>query len=324
MRALILDGEGVALSTDYPEPQLRPGEVRVRVLRAGICETDLQLVRGYMGFRGVLGHEFVGVAEEGPFAGRRVVGEINCSCGECATCCAGLPTHCANRTVLGILNHNGAFAEYVAVPQRNLHVVPDSIDTDAAVFTEPVAAALQIPAQVTIRRNDRVIVLGDGRLGNLCAQVLADVTRHVLVVGKHPEKLRLLRSLGLETCLLPDLPMERGADVVVDCTGSETGFPTALRLVRPRGTVVLKTTVAGTQTLALAPIVIDEVTVVGSRCGPFDRALAALQGGRVQVLPLVSARFGLSDGIEALDLVASGVSRRNHPVLKVLLDVAPA
>lgn len=318
MRALVLDGAGVALRTDYPEPRLRPGEVRVRVLRAGICETDLQLIRGYMGYRGVLGHEFVGVPEDGPLAGRRVVGEINCSCGACSTCRAGLPTHCSNRTVLGILNHDGAFADYVAVPQRNLHVVPDSVTTDAAVFTEPVAAAFQIPAQLTVRREDRVIVLGDGRLGNLCAQVLADFTPHVLVVGKHPEKLALLRALGLATCPLADLPAERSADLVVDCTGSDTGLPTALRLVRPRGTVVMKTTVADTQTLALAPLVIDEVTVVGSRCGPFDRALAALEGARVRVLPLVSARFDLSRGVEALEHV------RTAPVLKVLLDVAPA
>ena len=317
MRALALDEAGVAFRDDYPEPAPRPGEVLVRVIRAGICDTDLQLMRGYMRFRGVLGHEFVGVAQDGPFAGRRVVGEINCSCGACERCRSGLPTHCANRSVLGILNHDGAFADAISVPQANLHVVPDALDTDTAVFTEPVAAAFQIPAQLTVRRDDRVVVLGDGRLGNVCAQVLAESSSHVLVVGKHANKLALLQSLGISTCLLPDLAPERMADIVVDCTGSDTGLPTALRLVRPRGTVVLKTTVAGTQTLALAPIVIDEVTVIGSRCGPFADALAALQDGRVRVLPLIANRFSLWQGVEALE------HARTQPVLKVLLDVAP-
>lgn len=318
MRAVALDEDGVAFHDDYPEPRPREGEVLVRVLRAGICETDLQLIRGYMRFRGVLGHEFVGVPQDGPFAGRRVVGEINCSCGACETCGAGLPTHCSHRSVLGILNHDGAFADAVSVPQRNLHVVPDDVDTDAAVFTEPVAAAFQIPAQLTVRRNDRVVVLGDGRLGNLCAQVLAGLSSHVLVVGKHPNKLAVLQSLGISTCLLPDLAVDRITDIVVDCTGSDTGLPTALALVRPRGTIVLKTTVAGNQTLALAPIVIDEVTVIGSRCGPLDQALAALREGRVQVGPLISSRFTLSQGVEALEYA------RTQPVLKVLLDVNAA
>ena len=274
MRAIVLDGSHVSLRTDNPQPGLVNGEVMVRVLRAGICETDLQLIRGYMGFRGVLGHEFVGVAEDGPYAGRRVVGEINCSCWQCETCLAGRPTHCPNRTTIGIDNHDGAFADFIAVPQRNLHVVPDSVPTDAAVFTEPLAAAFQIPAQLSVNRTDRVVVLGDGRLGNLCAQVLAGISDRVLVIGKHPEKLALLEALGIETALLgqPDLHL---ADLVVDCTGSETGLPTALQLVRPRGTIVLKTTVAGSQQMPWAPVVIDEVTIVGSRCGPFDRALAA-------------------------------------------------
>ena len=280
---------------------LRNGEVTVRVLCAGICETDLQLMRGYAGFRGVLGHEFVGVAQDGPFEGVRVVGEINCSCWECDACLSGRASHCPHRSVIGIRNHDGAFADFVAVPQRNLHVVPDSIATDAAVFTEPVAAAFQIPAQLHVRRKDRVVVLGDGRLGNLCAQVLAGVTNHVLAVGKHPSKLGLLQSLGIETALLSDLPPGPMADIVVDCTGSETGLPTALKLVRPRGIVVLKTTMAGTQTLALAPLVVDEVTVVGSRCGPFDQALLALESGQVSVLPLISSRFDLSRGLDALE-----------------------
>lgn len=315
MRAIVLDQLRVDLCIDHPRPAPAEGEVLVRVLRAGICETDLQLIRGYMGFRGVLGHEFVGIAESGPFAGRRVVGEINCSCRTCETCLAGRPTHCPHRSVIGILNHDGAFADFVAVPQRNLHVVPDAVSTDVAVFTEPLAAAFQIPAQLPIRREDRAIVLGDGRLGNLCAQVLAGLCDRVLVIGKHAEKLAILRKLGLETCLLADRPRGRLADIVVDCSGSESGLPTALQLVRPRGTVVLKTTVAGTQTMSWAPIVIDEVTIVGSRCGPFDRALIALERGEVQVQPLISDRFNLPDGLAALERAQS------KDVLKVLLDV---
>jgi threonine dehydrogenase-like Zn-dependent dehydrogenase len=227
----------------------------------------------------------------------------------------GLHTHCPNRTVLGILNHDGAFADAIAVPQRNLHVVPDSLPDEIAVFTEPVAAAYQIPAQLSVRSNDRVIVLGDGRLGNLCAQVLARLSNHVMVVGKHPEKLTLLKTFGLSTALVSDPIDDRSADIVVDCTGSASGLPSALKLVRPRGTIVLKTTVAGTQTLPWAPFVIDEVTLVGSRCGPFDRALRALESGEVNVRPLISERFSLSKGIEALERAQA------KSVLKVLLDV---
>jgi threonine dehydrogenase-like Zn-dependent dehydrogenase len=185
------------------------------------------------------------------------------------------------------------------------------------VFTEPVAAALQIPAQLHVRRRDHVVVLGDGRLGNLCAQVLSRLTDHLLAVGKHEPKLAVLRSLGIETTLLSDLRQEPMADIVVDCTGSDSGMPTALKLVRPRGTIVMKTTTAGTQTLALAPIVVDEITIVGSRCGPFDQALAALESNEVVVLPLISNRFDLSHGVEALEAAAS------RPSLKILLDVDP-
>jgi threonine dehydrogenase-like Zn-dependent dehydrogenase len=316
VRAVVLSKNALTNASDYPTPTPGGDEVLVRVLRAGVCETDLQLIRGYMGFDGVLGHEFVGVAESGPFKGRRVVGEINCSCWTCATCRAGRPSHCPNRTVLGILKHDGAFADFVAVPQRNLHVVPDSMPDDVAVFTEPVAAAFQIPAQISVARQDRVVILGDGRLGNLCAQVLAQLSSHVTVVGKHAEKLALLDdSAGVTTKLLADVEPDHSADIVVDCTGSPTGLPTALNLVRPRGTIVLKTTVAGEQTMALAPIVIDEVTVVGSRCGPFDRALAALGADEVSVLPLISARYNLSDGVAALE------HARSRPALKVLIDV---
>jgi threonine dehydrogenase-like Zn-dependent dehydrogenase len=315
MRAIVLN-DGLHFEGDQPEPSCRDGEVLVRVAIAGICETDLQLMKGYMGFRGVLGHEFVGMAQSGPFQGQRVVGEINCSCGACDMCARGLPTHCPNRTVLGILNHDGAFADLIAVPQENLHVVPDILPDDIAVFTEPVAAAFQIPTQLPISRTDRIVVLGDGRLGNLCAQVLAGLSDNVLVVGKHPGKLALLDGLGIETTLLKDLVTDRSADIVVDVTGSESGLPTALSVVRPRGTIVQKTTVAGSQTMAWAPIVIDEITIIGSRCGPFDRALNALALGEIDVSGLVSSRFDLSRGVEALE------QARSQPVLKVLLDVS--
>jgi threonine dehydrogenase-like Zn-dependent dehydrogenase len=315
MRALVLDGEGVRLHTDRPDPIPAAGEVLVRVVRAGVCQTDLELIRGYHGFRGVLGHEFVGVALAGRLAGRRVVGEINCSCWTCDTCLAGRPRHCPRRTVVGILNHDGAFADRLAIPERNLHAVPDGVDNDVAVFTEPLAAAFEIPAQRAIGRTDRIIVLGDGRLANLCAQVLAGCSDRVQVIGKHPEKLALLGALGIETRLLADGADDRAADIVVDCTGSEAGLPTALQLVRPGGTIVLKTTIAGAQTLALAPIVVDEVTIVGSRCGPFDVALDALSKRRVKVEPLISSRFDLSDGLTAL-------AHASEPgVLKVLLSM---
>ena len=318
MKALHLSGTRFDIATEYPRPEPLPGEVLVRVVRAGVCETDLQLIQGYMGFEGVLRHEFVGFAESGRFADQRVVAEINCSCWKCDTCRSGLPTHCPDRTVLGILGHDGAFAEYIAVPEQNLHTVPESLSTDEAVFVEPLAAAYQILKQGLAERGQSVVVLGDGRLGNLCAQVLADFGCNVLVVGKHDRKLNVLREINSEikTTLLEDATPSRDADVVVECTGSSTGLPTALQHVKPWGTVVLKTTVAGEEALALAPIVIDEVRVVGSRCGPFGDALDGLQSGRIKVKPLITERFGLDQAVEALKLTS------NQPVLKVLLDVS--
>ena len=310
----MLKGTDVTVDPKAAIPQPAQDETLLRVLRAGVCETDLQLIQGYMGFQGVLGHEFVGIAQSGRFAGRRVVGEINCHCRKCDYCRDGLGNHCPHRTVLGILQHDGAFADYVAVPDHNLHAIPDSVSTDEAVFTEPLAAAFRITDQLDISRGQRIVVLGDGRLGNLCAQVLHAASGNVTVVGKHVEKLAILEELGIDTRLLDDARPDRTTEIVVDCTGSATGLPTALRFVRPRGTIVLKTTVAGEQTLALAQIVIDEITVVGSRCGPFARAVAALEARSIAVSPLISARYGLDDAIAAL------AQAQTSGTLKVLLD----
>ncbi len=315
MRAIVLNGTEVSVDANYPKPTPRDGEVLLRVIRAGVCETDLQLIKGYMGFQGVLGHEFVGIAESGQFAGQRVVGEINCHCRTCDYCQDGLGNHCPNRSVLGILQHDGSFADYVSVPEGNLHRVPDSVPTDEAVFVEPLAAAFQITEQLSVSRDQQVVVLGDGRLGNLCAQVLNAVGAKVTVIGKHESKLGILDSIGIETKLLNDAHPERTAEVVVDCTGSPNGLPTAIKLVRPRGTIVMKTTVAGEQTLSLAPIVIDEITVVGSRCGPFAKAVEALNAKSVEVSALITDRFSLDDGVASLT-AAQGTGS-----LKVLLDI---
>lgn len=316
MRALVLRNSELSLESNRPEHAVPDDCVRVRVLQAGICETDLQLVKGYMGFSGVLGHEFVGVAESGKFAGQRVVGEINCVCNSCPMCDRGLGNHCPTRTVIGILNHDGAFAESLIVPEENLHTVPDSMSNDLATLVEPAAAALQIPEQVELNESQRAIVLGDGRLGNLCAQVLKAAGCSVLVVGKHPPKLARFEKLVIETCLLADAPTDRSADVVVDCTGSESGLAMALQLVRPRGTVVLKTTVAGDHQLSLAAVVIDEISVVGSRCGPFAKAIEAIQQDQFGLSDFVSARYRLDDFAAAFE------HARSPDALKVVFDIA--
>lgn len=318
MLGVVLDEGKLSVRTDLPVPEPGPGEVRIRMRLAGICETDLQLVRGYMGFRGVLGHEFIGVAETGQFAGQRVVGEINCSCRACKTCESGLLTHCPHRTVLGILGRDGAFAEYLVLPEVNLHPVPDSLADEEAVFTEPVAAAFQIPAQCPDLDGKRVVLLGDGRLGQLCAQVLANHGAKLTVVGKHPRKLEHLRRLNIATTLRDEAQPDRSADIVVDCTGSATGFDDACQLVRPTGTIILKTTVAGRPELSLAPVVIDEIRVIGSRCGPFDPAIRALQEGTVQTRYLIDAEYPLADALEAFERVGS------RSVQKVLLRVSGA
>ncbi|MDG2391221.1 MAG: alcohol dehydrogenase catalytic domain-containing protein [Planctomycetaceae bacterium] len=306
MKAVYLDETGLSVRDDLETPTLQSDEVLVEVLKAGICKTDLQLVKGYMGFQGILGHEFVGIAKTGPYTGKRVVGEINCHCRQCAYCKSGLGNHCPDRTVLGILNHDGAFAEFIAVPQINLHTIPDSLSDDHATFVEPVAAAYRLQEQLALSGDETIVVLGDGRLGNLCAQVLKLAgCERLLVVGKHPEKLTLLRELGVQTVTLKQVEKKKQADIVIDCTGSPTGLPLAFKLVKPCGTVVMKTTVAGEHQLSMAPLVIDEVTLIGSRCGPFEPAIAALAEEKVIVEPLIGGRYPLEEAPLAMVKAAS-------------------
>lgn len=314
MRALVFDG-ALRLAEDRPRPQAGPGEALVRVSLAGICNTDLEIMRGYMGFHGVLGHEFVGTVEAAPdpaWVGRRVVGEINCVCGCCPTCRAGRPSHCPNRTTIGIAGHDGVLAEYVVLPFQNLYAVPEPVSDRQAVFTEPLAAALEIPEQVHIRPTERVIVLGDGKLGLLVAQVLALTGCDLLVVGKHKEKLDVVARRGIAT-QLAGRPVPAGADVVVDCTGQAEGFALARQLVRPRGRLVLKSTFHGENQVNLTMVVVDEVALVGSRCGPFSPALRLLAQGLVEVESLVDSEYPLGEGLAAFERAAT------RGVLKVLV-----
>lgn len=304
MRALVWDGKALAVA-DRPAPRAGEGLARLRVSLAGICSTDLQLLRGYMGFTGIPGHELVGVVVEGPAAlvGRRVTGEINLACGRCDACGRGLGRHCPTRTVLGILGADGALAEEVLLPPANLHVVPDAVPDEAAVFTEPLAAAFEVLEQVHVRPGTSAVVLGDGKLGLLVAQVLHGAGAHVLAVGRHAAKLAVLARRGVPTLHVADASQLDGlakVELVVEATGSEAGLARAIALVRPRGTLVLKSTVAAKHALDLAPLVIDEITVVGSRCGPFPPALAALARGAVDVASLVERVYPLEEGLAAV------------------------
>jgi len=314
MRALVWSGREARV-VDRDPPQGNAGTAIVRVARAGICNTDLELVKGYMGFHGVLGHEFVGVVDQGPaqWQGQRVVGEINFACGACATCQGGLPRHCPTRRVMGILAADGAFAELVAVPIANLHRVPDSVSDDEAVFTEPLAAAFAIQEQVNVRPDTDCVVLGDGKLGLLVAQVLHQAGARVLAVGKHPEKQAILRRRGIETTTLATW-QGAPADLVIEATGSAAGFRAAVAATKPRGTLVLKSTLAEAPEINLAPVVINEISVIGSRCGPFEPALRALETHSVDVRSLIAARRPLREAVDALQLAAA------PGTLKVLLE----
>jgi alcohol dehydrogenase len=314
MRALVYDGQ-LKLVSDYARPTPATGEALIRVLLAGICNTDLEITRGYMGFRGVLGHEFVGVVErcEDPsWVGTRVVGEINCYCGSCPTCLSGSPSHCPQRTTLGIWGRDGCLSDYCTLPVRNLHPVPTEVSDVQAVFTEPLAAALEILEQVHVRPTQSVVVLGDGKLGLLVAQVLRLNGCDLLVLGRHADKLAILSRQGIPIRLVAEAEGIR-ADVVVDCTGRADGFSLARAMVKPRGTFVLKSTFQGQNEVNLTSLVVDEVHLIGSRCGPFAPALRLLSKGLIDVDSLVSAFYPLEQALAALERA------RSKGTLKVLV-----
>jgi len=317
MRALRYEQQKLSLA-DVPKPQA-DGEALVRVTLSGICNTDLEIARGYAGFEGTLGHEFVGVVESLPepgilTPGQRVVGEINAGCGHCNLCRTGDPRHCPRRTVLGIVGRDGAHAEFLKLPVANLLPVPDEISDECAVFIEPLAAACGILERTAITEDTRVAVTGDGKLGLLCAQVLATTGAPVVLVGKHPAKLQIAARRGIETITVDKTSSRaRAFDVVVEASGSPTGFEGALNLLHPRGVLVLKSTFHGTTEMDVSRMVVDEISVVGSRCGRFAPALELLKTKAVDVESLISERLELGDGLRAMQRAAT------PGILKILL-----
>lgn len=318
MKALRFENKRLSVS-DVPVPSALD-EALVRVRLAGVCNTDLEIVRGYAGFRGTLGHEFVGVVERAPHSpeleGRRVVGEINAGCGVCESCRGGDSRHCPARTVLGIHGRDGAFAEFLRLPVVNLLPVPDEVTDERAVFTEPLAAACGIVERVRIEPGMRVAVVGDGKLGLLCAQALKSMTgASVVLVGRHAAKLGVARRQEIETVKVEEIPgsFARAFDVTIEASGSPAGFGTALGMLRPRGTLVLKSTFQGKTELDAAPVVVDEISIVGSRCGRFAPALELLRRGAVEVESMIHDEFPLTEGVRAIKRAAE------HGVLKVLL-----
>ncbi len=303
---------------DIPKPR-EEGEAIVRVTLSGICNTDVEIARGYAGFQGTLGHEFVGVVESAPdssraLTGRRVAGEINAGCGDCLSCAMGDPRHCPRRTVLGIVNRDGAHAEFLRLPAVNLLPVPDEVPDERAVFAEPLAAAVGITERVPIKEDMCVAVIGDGKLGLLCAQTLALTGARVMLVGKHAEKLRIAGRRGIQTRLIDEacVPV-RAFDVVVEASGAEAGFALALEMLRPRGTLVLKSTFHGATRIDSARIVVNEISVIGSRCGRFAPALELLKQNRIDVESLISEEYALRDGVRAMQRATE------KGVIKILL-----
>ena len=315
MKALRVDKKKLEVrEIEQPEPGV---EALVRVLLSGICSTDLEIARGYAGFKGTIGHEFVGVVEEAPdrsMVGRRVVGEINAGCGKCELCRAGDARHCQSRTVLGIVGRDGAHAEFLRLPLVNLLPVPDEVPDTQAVFTEPLAAACGILERATVSSDQKVAVIGDGKLGLLCAQVFATTRAAVTLIGKHESKLRIATERNIETMLSENAAQRAGEfDLAVEASGSPTGFALALNLLHPRGTLVLKSTFHGVTEIDAARIVVDEISVVGSRCGRFAPALELLKNGRIDVESLVSEEFPLAQGVGAMGRASAA------GVMKVLL-----
>lgn len=314
MKALWLEDRTLSVR-DIPVPRA-PGEALVRVALSGICGTDLELVRGYYPYSGVPGHEFVGQVVEAPddaWVGARVCGAINASCGACPTCVRGDVTHCETRTVLGIVGRDGVHAQYASLPLENLYRVPDFVTDEEALFAEPLAAAIEILEQVSVGAGDRVLLVGAGRLGQLIARVLAITAAELAVVARHDRQRELLHRCGIRTLAAHEVT-PRSWDVVVEATGSPSGFDLALAAVRPRGVFVLKSTYAGKVTLDLSPLVVDEITMIGSRCGPIDKALELLASGAIDPRPLIEARFPLKDALEAMECAAQ------PGAMKVLLE----
>lgn len=314
MKALVFDKE--LQFKDIDKPVAKDNEVLIRVLMAGICNTDIEITKGYMGFNGVLGHEFVGVVEtakDTSLIGKRVVGEINCGCDNCPACAQSMQRHCPSRETLGIVQKDGCFAQYITLPVENIVVVPDTVANEEAVLVEPLAAALEILEQVHIQPDKRVAVLGDGKLGLLIAFALSTTNAEVTLVGKHQDKLDIVNQQGIKTCLLSELKESKSFDLVVEATGSITGFETAISLVKPRGSIILKSTIATGKEFNLAPIVIDEISIIGSRCGQFKPAVRFLEKKLFDLKPLITEIFKFDD---ALDAIAKSNERG---VLKVLL-----
>lgn len=319
MKAVVFN-EGLKLVKDYKKPEPKKGEALVRVTLAGICNTDYEITKGYMGYKGILGHEAVGIVEEindedQSLLGKRVVAEISYGCKEpdCKWCAEKLYRHCPNRHTLGIWQKDGVFCEYFTMPLEVLFEVPENVEDEQAVFVEPLAAAIEITEQLHIKPMDRVVILGDGKLGLITALALNALNINVILVGKHQNKLDIAKAQGVSVKLLNEFEIKKEYDVVVEATGSVSGFETALALTKPRGVLVLKSTVAASKEFNLAPIVIDEITVLGSRCGQFPPALRLLQSGRIDLKPMISASYSVDDAIEAFE------KNKEKDVLKVLL-----
>ena len=315
MRAVVFDNE-LKLDKNYEKPTPKKGEALIRTKMVGICNTDYEITLGYMGYKGVIGHEFVGVVEEcedKSLIGKRVVGDINCGCGECDWCKKDLHRHCPNRQTLGIWKKDGCFSDYFTLPIKNLLVVPDNVSDEQAVFVEPLAAALEILEQIHIQPNQKVLVLGDGKLGIITALALNASGLDVTLVGKHKEKLEIAANQKVKTALLSDLEVKKEWNFVVEATGSVTGFETSISLVKPRGTLVLKSTIVASKEFNFSPLVVDEVTIVGSRCGRFKPALRMLEQEKINLKLLVSEVFDVENVIEAFE------ANRRKDTVKVLV-----
>jgi threonine dehydrogenase-like Zn-dependent dehydrogenase len=316
LKGLWLKNGTLEFRNNIPDPVPEPGECLIRVTQAGICSTDIAMINGLNPFDGVLGHEFVGIVKDSasPLNGKRVVAEIYTSCGDCSYCRAGLRKHCQNGRVIGIINKNGAFADYISMPEQNLYVVPDDIEDRAAVFVEPLAAALDILEKVEIGPDTSVMLIGAGKLGQLAARVLATTSCPLTIVTRNESKKARLQSLGADLITSKDLS-GMTFDVVIDCTGDQDGLTTALAATRPRGTLVLKSTVPGLASVDMTRVVVDEINIVGSRCGPYAKALEYLQRGTIETKSLIDASFSIGNSLEAM------ATAQQSGILKVLLEL---